>query len=157
TSMSSLRHPKSVVAAAIVFCALVGALPSSGGRLARDTGHHRVLVAKVLCVETRGGRETRGDVKARKHRCAPGERRISFPRGKRGKRGFTGAAGPAGPGGAHGSTGPAGPQGVPGVAGPRGATGLAGPIGQRGATGLAGPVGQQGPTGERGATGAQGE
>src|SRR5512132_1418650 len=129
--MLSLRHPKSFVAAAIVFCALVGALPSAGGHLSQ--GSHRVLVAKVLCVETRGGYETRGDVKARKRRCQRGERRISFPRGPRGKRGFSGAAGPAGPGGAPGSTGPAGAQGVPGVAGPRGATGLTGPVGDRGA------------------------
>ena len=59
--MLSLRHPKSLVAAAIVFCALVAALPSAGGRLSQDTGHS--VVAKVLCVETRGGYETRGDVR----------------------------------------------------------------------------------------------
>src|SRR5262245_12489828 len=100
--MLSLRHPKTLVAIAVVFCALVAAVPSSGGRLSQGSHQRKVLIAKVLCVETRGGRETRGDVKARKRRCQRGERRISFPRGQRGKRGFAGAAGPAGPGGERG-------------------------------------------------------
>src|SRR5262249_58497973 len=111
--MLSLRHPKSLVAAAIVFCALLAALPSAGSRLSQKSGSKRILVAKVLCVETRGGDETRGDVKARKRRCQRHERRISFPRGERGRRGFTGAAGPARPRRAPRGTRPPRAPGLP--------------------------------------------
>ena len=51
--MLSLRHPKSLVAVAIVFCALVAVLPSSGGRL--NEAQRQRVSSRVLCVETRGG------------------------------------------------------------------------------------------------------
>src|SRR5262245_10136855 len=81
--------------------------------------------AQVLCVELRGGKATRRDVKFREgSTCKAGERQVVVPTG------FAGSQGPTGP------VGPAGPQG------PEGLAGAGGPAGSQGPTGLAGPPGQ---------------
>ena len=84
--------------------------------------------AQVLCVEIKGGKATRRDVKFRDgSTCKKGEQELAVP-----ARNLP-LSGPAGP---QGPTGPAGP------AGPQGPAGLAGPAGPQGPTGLAGPPGQ---------------
>src|SRR5262245_33356215 len=81
--------------------------------------------AQVLCVELKGGKATRRDVKFREgSTCKAGERQVAVPVGFAGSQGPTGAAGPAGPQGPEGLAGAGGPAGSPGP------TGLAGPPGQ---------------------------
>ena len=76
--------------------------------------------AQVLCVELKGGKATRRDVKFRDgSTCKKGEQELTVP-----AREVTVPLGPAGP---QGPTGPAGPAGAGGPAGP---PGLAGPPGQ---------------------------
>src|SRR5215472_6669082 len=75
--------------------------------------------AQVLCVELKGGKATRRDVKFRDgSTCKKGELELAVP-----ARNLT-VSGPAGP---QGPTGPAGPAGLAGAQGP---AGVAGPPGQ---------------------------
>jgi Collagen triple helix repeat (20 copies) len=105
------------------------------------------------CIETRGSRETRRDLKLRVGPCRNGEIPIAWPPGTAGP---TGPTGPSGLTGATGAAGPIGPQGPPGGTGAAGATGATGPTGPPGPIGATGASGPTGPTGETGATGAPG-
>src|SRR5262249_50834458 len=94
--------------------------------------------AQVLCVELKGGKATRRDVKFRDgSTCKKGEEELAVP-----AREVPVLSGPAGPQGPTGPGGPAGQAGAGGPAGPQGPTGLAGPTGP---TGLAGQPGQNAP------------
>ena len=74
-----------------------------------------VAEAQVLCVELKGGKATRRDVKFRDgSTCKKGEQELAVP-----ARDLT-VSGPAGPQGPTGPTGPAGSQGTTGLAGPPG-------------------------------------
>src|SRR5262245_27389488 len=74
-----------------------------------------VAEAQVLCVELKGGKATRRDVKFRDgSTCKKGEQVLAVP-----ARNLT-VSGPAGPQGPAGPAGPAGPQGPTGLAGPPG-------------------------------------
>jgi hypothetical protein len=80
--------------------------------------------AQVLCVELKGGKATRRDVKFRDgSTCKKGEQEVAVP-----PREVTVPAGPTGP---QGPTGPPGPAGLAGAggAGPQGPTGPTGPPG----------------------------
>src|SRR4030095_7453378 len=72
--------------------------------------------AQVLCVEIKGGKATRRDVKFRDgSTCKKGEQELEVP-----ARNLP-ASGPAGPQGPTGPAGPAGPQGAEGLGGGGGA------------------------------------
>jgi hypothetical protein len=83
--------------------------------------------AQVLCVELRGGKATRHDVKFRDgSTCKAGrERELAVP-----AREVTGV--PSGPTGPQGPTGPVGPAGLAGAGGTPGSQGPAGPTGPPG-------------------------
>jgi hypothetical protein len=75
--------------------------------------------AQVLCVELRGGKATRRDVKFRDgSTCKKGEQELAVPARDLPLSGPAGPQGPTGPAGPAGSQGPTGPAGQPGQSAP---------------------------------------
>jgi Collagen triple helix repeat (20 copies) len=150
---------KAIGAAIAAFAALaIVAIASGDSRSVSGTFKTSSVSKYCVWVETKGNRETRGDLKdyleypGMKHVCIVGKQ------GKPGKNGtgVAGAPGPQGPQGVKGDTGAQGLKGDTGATGPAGATGAAGAPGAKGDTGTAGAKGDTGATGPAGATGPTG-
>lgn len=127
---------KAIVAAIVAFAALATVAIASGDSRRSAPGTFSTSAVSKYCVwvETKGGKVTRGDLKA--YRAYPGMKRVCIV-GKTGKgaAGAPGAPGPQGPQGLKGDTGAPGPQGKAGLTGPPGVKG------DKGDKGDAGPQG----------------